>query len=346
MRQRIQRVENRWDSLRLKAKAKLNLFDEVIIYPYRGFGNEQRATLTGRVLERESVIHKKDELNAGVLRNIWRVYKRYESDELPGVKISGTFAGVTSQCTSDDEGYFQLEFDIKKDLSEGWHDVKLEVMSMPFDIPFCPETTGEILIAHNKPGLAIISDVDDTIIKSHATNALNKVITLLRYDAHDRTPFENVEELYRHLVDGGRNPLFFVSGSSYNLYDLLTDFSEHHQIPKAPFLLRDLGLTAEQWLKQDTSPYKLEHIKTIVSRYDKKSFVLIGDSGQLDPEIYAQVQKDYPGRVVAIYIRDLGNPKRQKEIEEMNKELEVKIVLADDSMKVLKHFQKQQFVPL
>src|SRR5690606_29363299 len=137
----------------------------------------------------------------------------------------------------------------------------------------------------------------------HATSTFYSTLTMIRYDSRSRTPFEGVSDLYKTLMNHGENPLFFVSGSSYNLYDLLTSFCEYQDIPKAPFFLSNIGLDLKQWFKKDTVPYKLEYIQWILDIYPLLSFILIGDSGQYDPEIYLQVHNQNPGRIKAIYIR-------------------------------------------
>src|SRR5690606_18070557 len=51
--------------------------------------------------------------------------------------------------------------------------------------------------------------------------------------------------------------------------------------------------------------HKQAAIRRILAEYPALPFILVGDSGQEDPEIYASVVRDHPRRISAIYIRDV-----------------------------------------
>lgn len=333
------KIEDAYDTSKFKLKDKLNLFDPVIIYPYRGFGNEEKALIHGRILEKEHVIHEDQDLRDTLWNNIRKVWKRYESDEIPGVEIEGDLSGIKAKTTSDDEGYFTLHFEGLEsfNLTNGWHEATIRITNMPFKLKYEESTKAQVLIHHQDHGFGIISDVDDTIIKSFAMNTIKKIRILLTQSVHERVAFEGVDLLYRKLHARGQNPLFFISGSSFNLYDILIKFCQYQNIPDAPFLLRDLGLTPAQWLKQDTMPYKKENIEIIMKMYDKLRFVLIGDSGQKDPEIYSDIHKNYPDRIKAIYIRHVLADKRKEELEEMARNIDVPFLVMSHSKDALKH---------
>ncbi|MBT33442.1 MAG: hypothetical protein CMO01_27585 [Thalassobius sp.] len=335
----IHKAENAWDNAKFIVKNKLDLFDPVIIYPYRGYGNNSVAYLHGRILEKETVIHGDEEREESFWLNLHKVWKRFESDEIPGVMVEGNLAGIECQTVSDDEGYFTLKFEglEKLNLQNGWHKVSLLVLEIPYDLEFEGQTEGEILICNEQASYGIISDVDDTIIESFANDTFKRLKALTTKDGTSRTPFEGVSELYQGLTQNYKNPLFFVSGSSYNLYDLLVTFCKHNDIPKAPFLLRDLGLNAKQWIKQGTMPYKLENIERILETYPTMSFILIGDSGQKDPEVYTKILEEYSGRVKAIYIRHVHTEKRKEELLELSQQISVPFLVMENSNDAIEH---------
>lgn len=343
----VRKTEANFDRVKFKVKDKLGLFDPVFIYPYRGFGNGKDAYLHGRVLEKEAIIHSEEFKNADTLwENLRKVWKRYESDEVPGVAVEGKMMGVQATTISDREGYFTLCFEgLPQDqITAGWHDVALRIAHMPFDLDFEEEARGEVLLPSGEADFGIISDVDDTIIESNAMHTWKKFTTMMRKDAHGRVPFDGVDELYESLIQANRNPLIFVSGSSYNLYDMLVAFCEQNGIPKAPFFLRDLGLDARQWIKQDTHSYKTDHIERIFEIYPKLSFILIGDSGQEDPEIYQHIHQQHPGRVKAIYIRHVHHERRQQAIQKMADESDIPFLLISHSQEALDHARKEGYL--
>lgn len=320
-------------------KDKLHLFGDVILYPYIGFGNEDEAFLRGRVLEKEEIIHGDEIVPNTLFYNLKKSWKRYASNEIPGVGVKGILHGVEAHSISDDEGYFDLHFKKldRNKIQNGWHSIPLEITHMPFNLNFEPETSGEVLISKQFNAFGIISDIDDTIIHTNIINKLKMVLNTIRYDSMNRIAFDGVSELYQKLSDNHRNPLIFISGSSYNLYEMLDTFCQINNIPKAPFLLRDLGIGPDQWIKQKSHSFKMENAEIILNTYKKLPFILIGDSGEKDPEIYLQIHKKFPGRIKAIYIRHVHSDKREKELQTIADDLDIPFLLINHSNEILEH---------
>ena len=342
LRDLIIKAERGYDTLKYRAKNRLNLFNNVIMFPYRGFGNEKEAFLRGRVLEKEEIIHGEKKVPNTLYYNLKKTWKRYASDEIPGVGVKGFFNGIEAHSISDDEGYFDLHFKglDAENLENGWYNVELSITHMPFELNFEPKAEGEILISNQKNTFGIISDIDDTIIHTDIINKFRMVLNTIRYDSENRVVFKGVPELYRKLTSDELNPLLFVSGSSYNLYEMLDTFCQLNNIPKAPFILRDLGIGPAQWIKESSHSFKTKNIERIFNVYSNLSFILIGDSGEEDPEIYLHIHREYPGRVKAIYIRHVHSADRKHEIEEMTKNLDIPFLLMEDSHEALEHAER------
>jgi phosphatidate phosphatase APP1 len=171
-------------------------------------------------------------------------------------------------------------------------------------------------------------------------------------NAKTRLPFKGVAGFYRALCRGmsnhpSHNPIFYVSGSPWNLYDLLIDFMQTQQIPLGPLFLRDFGLSMDKFIKRSTKRHKLEQIEHILTLYPDLPFILIGDSGEKDPEIYQQVVQDFPGRILAIYIREISLEGRQAEIDLLIEELgkqDVEMVLVPDTEVAALHAVDRGFI--
>lgn len=338
----IIKSELAYDKLKHGLKNKLNLFGDVILFPYRGFGNEEEAFLRGRVLEKEEIIHGEKVVPNTLFNNLKKSWKRYASNEIPGVGVKGTFHGVEAHSRSDKEGYFDLHFkDLDaNELQNGWHDVQLEVTHMPFNLNYEKVANSEILISKQNNALGVISDVDDTIIHTNILNKLKMILNTIRYDSLDRIAFDGVSELYQQLSDNYRNPIIFISGSSYNLYEMLDTFCQINDIPKAPFLLRDLGIGPDQWIQQKSQPFKMENAEVILNTYKKLPFILIGDSGEKDPEIYQRIHKKYPGRIKAIYIRHVHSDEREKNLLAVADKLDIPFILFENTNEILEHINE------
>lgn len=342
----IKRVGLMFTMAKYRIKMRLNRFNDVIAFPYYGFGNEKEAFLKGRVLEKEEIIHGDIVVPNTLYYNIKKSWKRYTSNEIPGAAVTGTLNGVEATSVTDNEGYFDLHFKHPEGLGlqNGWHDVDLEITRMPLGLSYEPEAAGEVLISNQANPMGIISDVDDTIIHTDIIRKIQMIVNTVIYDSENRVVFDGVPELYRALCGDNKNPLFFVSGSSYNLYEMLIAFCRINRIPRAPFVLRDLGIGEGHWIRESSEHFKTRNIEFILNLYDRLPFILIGDSGEEDPEIYLDIHRKYPGRVLAIYIRQVHSDARKRELDEMTKDLEIPFLLMKDSHQALEHAKSMGWV--
>jgi phosphatidate phosphatase APP1 len=149
-----------------------------------------------------------------------------------------------------------------------------------------------------------------------------------------------VAAFYRALQCGPSgsptNPIFYVSSSPWNLYDMLEDFLDLHGVPEGPLFLKDWSPTT----LRDHDRHKIGVIRTLLATYPDLPFVLIGDSGERDPEIYRQVVREYPGRVRAIYIRDVTTRERDAAVHVIAgelKDLGVDMLLTTDTAEAAEH---------
>ena len=273
--------------------------DAAIILPYLGYGTSEKLALCGRVLQDEGFRPTSDSERRW--RNLVAFVKRLESDEIPGARVRATFGGRSVEAISDREGYFSVEF-AAPGLPAGWHDIQLQLLDLP------AAETGRVLIPPSDAEFGVISDLDDTVIQSDVTRKLRMLVKLALSNAHTRKPFQGVAAFYRAL-HRGRNPFFYVSKSPHNLYAPLVEFLQHQQLPAGPLLLRDYGVRTRK-------DHKARAIENILTTYPALRFILIGDSGEHDPEIYADILSRFPERIRVIYIRSVDrSPARLKAIE-------------------------------
>lgn len=186
----------------------------------------------------------------------------------------------------------------------------LEVVLLDAPVPHEKNirTQAELITPSANAQIAIVSDIDDTILLTGATSLLDMAKTTFFQNAHTRSTFVGVSPLYQALAKGktedAQQPVFYVSSSPWNLHDLLTDFIDINHIPAGNLCLRDYGTDENKILMGTHGEHKLMTIYRFLQIYPKLSFVLLGDSGQEDAIIYRTVAKNFPNRVVAIYIRD------------------------------------------
>ncbi len=149
---------------------------------------------------------------------------------------------------------------------------------------------------------------------------------------------------YRALQGGGKgdndNPVFYVSTGPWNLYDLVEDFLEIQDIPAGPIFLKDWGGLKDLLRGMDHRRHKVKVIRRIMDTHSTLPFVLIGDSGQEDAETYGQIAHEYPGRVLAIYIRDVQNRRRLQAVcavVDRMSSVNIPMLLVDDTVEAAEH---------
>jgi phosphatidate phosphatase APP1 len=337
-------ADDRFDKLKFRLRQRLNKLGPVMILPYRGFGNANEIYLKGRVLKDKGILSAED--NDTVWQNILATYRRFASVEIPNVRVRAHFAGVTQEVVTDKEGYFEVRIKPTEPLpiAQAWHEVELELLDQVHPGQDTVTATGMVVTPTIGSQFGVISDVDDTILQTNATSLRKAAQLTFLNNARTRLPFEGVAAFYRALQSGPDsslfNPVFYVSSSSWNLYDLLVDFCIVQGIPKGPLMLRDLGIDVGQFIKSSHHNHKFDQIKLIMDTCENLPFVLVGDSGQHDPEIYLEVIKTFPKRIKAVYIRDVSQDIRDASVQAIiskAKELGVDMLLVPHTVAAARH---------
>jgi phosphatidate phosphatase APP1 len=280
------------------------------IVPYRGYGNDARVMVMGRAL-RDPGLREVGE-NDTLLQNLIESYKRIETDELPGARIRVTYQALAQEIVADRDGFFRATIELGTPPAPDtgyWHEVKLELVD---PVPASGElvtAAAQTLVPPKTADFIVISDLDDTVIQTGATDVVRMVRATLFGNARTRIPFAGVAAFYAALQQGGGtatsfNPIFYVSSSPWNLYDVIEQFLALQRIPMGPTLLRDWGMSLDR-IPLKHSAHKLTAIRQIMDMYPEQRVILIGDSGQEDPEIYREIVREYPQRVLCCYIRNV-----------------------------------------
>lgn len=314
------------------------------VVPYRSYGTNQSLIVRGRVLTNRPLRPSETD---SAWRNAAHMLQRWASREVPEAEVRARWEGREFRTITDEEGYFRLEIptDGKLPRDREWHDVIVDLPAFPGSEP----AIAKVLVPLEEAQFGVISDIDDTITFSSATNYLRMAKIVFLGTAYSRLPFKGVAAFYRGLEKGTApapvNPFFYVSSSPWNLYDVLRDLFEYRSIPAGPLLLQDYGIDSLKFIHESHQEHKLRSIRDIFDRYPHLKFLLIGDSGQVDPEIYREVVRLYPDRVLAVYIRDVSHPpERDAAVRKLAAEIEpanCHLILAEETEAVaedaLKH---------
>lgn len=346
-------VETRFDDLRYGLKKRLKYDQPLQVVPYNGYGNENSLLLKGRVLEKKGTL---DETNKESLwKNLTAAYQRFDSNEVPDLKLIAHFQGQAFKVTTDEEGYFTISVPTPDNLDKTqlWHEISIEVPPQPMLSATTAPVKAQVLLPPPDCDFGIISDIDDTIMVTNATSLLAMAQLTFTQSPATRLPFEGVAGFYQALTQGNNSskaprPIFYVSSSPWNLYDFLIEFMQLNDIPTGPLMLRDFGMNAEQVFQSSHHKHKLAQINNVMSTYPELPFILIGDSGQYDPEIYAEIVTTRPKQVKAIYIRDVSqSAQRTDAIRQMAGDMHmhnVEMLLVSDTKAAMAHALVQGYI--
>ena len=291
---------------RVRRKLAKGRLSPVEIVAHRGYGTAKWLRLQARVLEARGVTP--GTVTDPWWRNVEAAYRRFVALEIPAALVRARLDDQTTDASTGIEGYVQIEMDNTSPEAHGWREIELELLGPLAQGQSACRTTGHVLVPDPRSDVGVISDIDDTIIHTGLTETAGMLRTTLLHNASTRLPFPGAAAFYRALhdgVDGVGHPIFYVSGSPWNLYDMIEHFLTIQDIPPGPLFLKDWGIDEHKFIREDTLAYKLARIDMLMETYPELDFVLIGDSGQEDPEIYAQAIEHWPQRVRAVYIRDV-----------------------------------------
>lgn len=308
------------------------------IQPYRGYGTRKEVFLMGRVFRQKGAVST---ARRGIpLRNIMEIGRRLLRRRVAGAVLEARFGGAAQRVSTDRDGYFRVHLRSPQfPPGDGfWHHMELELTCPPDGNV---RTSGELFVPPESARYVVISDIDDTVIYTGVANKAMMLWRMFLQEAKSRIAFPGVASFYRALHRGASgaelNPLLYVSRGPWSLYEVLDAFFNMHAIPNGPVLfLRDWGLSLSHPFPRRGKDHKLTLIRDMLSLYSRLPFVLIGDSGQRDPEVYARIVRERPGRVRAIYIRNVSRePERRRAIESLAEEVAAagsSLLLAADSL--------------
>ena len=313
-----------------------------MIQPYRGYANEERIYLRGRVLENEGIIAEEAQSR---WHNLKDSFHRMESDEVANATIQVTVAGNEFTVKSGPEGYFTIDEPWQappKSINNRWLNAKVELIEAP-NRSDTYETTAEIYFPSKNADYGLITDMDDTVLQTYVTSRLKWKMVYATFfkNAFHRLPMEGIVELFQAFEKGGnglrQNPVFYLSNSPTNIYDLLEDFLNLNQLPKGPVLLRDYGWHLLR-KKPDELNHKIKTMRHILNMYPKLPFILLGDTASEDADYYIQIAKEFPNRIKAIYIRYTRDTKNARRVAKIiGEETDVTVALIKQTTEIWEH---------
>ncbi len=296
------------------------------IQPFFGHRSPDRLVLSARALHaRPPGFRPGSRLRA--VRTLVEQFVSHEAADVP-VRLelrNATRTPVEYHGATDAEGYVHFDVPLEPawDLPEhpAWEPARLY-----WDNAHGPQSvTAQVLAPGHASKLAVISDIDDTIIETGITGGLSSVLRnwkrLVAELPHERVPVPGADAFYDQLgggaPDGGdtrpapvmpatRRPFFYVSSSPWNLFSYLVAYQRLQGLPLGPVKLRDWGLNRQTLGSSSHGAHKQQAIDDILAMYPQLRFALIGDDTQGDLPAFARAVRHNPGRIAAVFLRTVS----------------------------------------
>jgi phosphatidate phosphatase APP1 len=260
------------------------------ISAYTGYGAPGWVRVMARVLlTRDSPPRRKPEKVRG-----WRSFSTLPASDVPVTVEVGD--AVHEACTNRG-GY--IDCVVAGNLAPGWRSVRLRSeQAKAVDAP--------VLIVDPEVRFGVISDIDDTVMVTALPRPLLAAWNTFVLDEHARTAVPGMAVLYERLATANPGaPIVYLSTGAWNVAPAFARFLSRHLYPAGPVLLTDWGPTPDRWFRSGRA-HKRDTLARLAREFPNIRWLLIGDDGQHDQEIYAEFASAHPDNVAAVAIRRLS----------------------------------------
>ena len=291
------RAEAAVDRVVARRRDRRGRASDAVLVPHAGYEHPNGIECYGRVQERGSAWVPK--ASDGRLANLRGVGSLFATYEIAGADVGIEGPGGEERVLTDAEGYLRATLPAPERAAHtAWTSLPTDMNAPDGDAASLP-----ILRVGASARFAIVSDVDDTVMETGAENLARNLWTTFTGNALTRRVYSRVPPLYRALhrqEDGTANPLFYLSSSPWNLYGLIHDVFDRTGVPWGPIFLRDYGIDENKFITSTHGEHKLGNARRLMAQLDGLPFILIGDLGQADAEIYATLVREHPTQVAGV----------------------------------------------
>jgi phosphatidate phosphatase APP1 len=261
-----------------------------VITAYTGYGAPGWARVMGRVvLTREAAARRRPEKVRG-----WR---SFTTSPVNNALVTICVGDQVHETRTDRSGYVDCR--VEGDLVPGWATVTLSTDG-------AASVEAPVRVVDPAMKFGVISDIDDTVMVTALPRPLLAAWNTFVLDEHARAAVPGMAVLYERLVTANPGaPVFYLSTGAWNVAPALTRFLSRHLYPAGPLLLTDWGPTPDRWFRSGQE-HKRNTLMRLAAEFPDIKWLLIGDDGQHDQEIYSAFATARPENVAAVAIRRLS----------------------------------------
>lgn len=271
-----------------------------VVEPYTGYGSTSWVRVLARVQivpppGRHLRLLPRRRESERVVRG-WRSFTRISVGSVPATVI---IDGVRHPVRADRGGV--IDVNLPANLEPGWREITFE----SFDGRL---TQAPVFIVADEQRTGLVSDIDDTVMATALPRPLLAAWNTFVLDEHARTPTPGMNVCYDRLLRSlgyETAPALYLSTGPWNVAPALARFLGRNLYPAGPLLLTDWGPTPERVFRSGFD-HKVANLERLAAEFPDIRWVLVGDDGQHDEEIYGRFAAAHPENVLAIAIRQLS----------------------------------------
>lgn len=280
----VQRFRERWGRRR-------GLVPTIV--PFTGYGGSGWVRVLGRVVLRRPPTA--GDASADRLTSI-RGWRSFTSVHVANAKVVVTVGRTKRSITSDRGGVLDARIDVT--LPPGWHDIRLSIEG--YDA-----VDAQVFVVADDVDFGLVSDIDDTVMVTALPRPFLAAWNTFVLDEHARTPVAGMAVLYERLVRAHPGvPVIYLSTGAWNVVPTLSRFLSRNLYPRGTLLLTDWGPTHDRWFRSGPE-HKRRNLQRLAAEFPRVRWLLVGDDGQHDPQLYGEFAEAHPGNVAAVAIRQL-----------------------------------------
>ena len=258
---------------------------------FTGYGSSTQVRVLARVLLAPPGT------TTGDLR-LGRGWRRFFTATARDVPVRVTLGGRSHVVPSGRGGY--IDTVLPASLAAGWAEAELKVEGSS------TEPTRAALRIFDEHGLGVVSDIDDTVIVTALPRPLLAAWnTFFRHETR-RRPVPGMATLFSEVRrHHGDVPVVYISTGPWNVAPVLELFLRRHGFPPGPLLMTDWGPTQDGWFRSGRD-HKRRELRRLLQAFPGREWLLLGDDGQHDPQIYGEIAAASPDQIRAVAIRQLS----------------------------------------
>lgn len=287
-------VQHRFEEMRRNVAIRRG--NQPTVLSFTGYGTTSWIRVLSRVVMAPDEAFENGRRLAKVVEDGVRGWRNFVSPSVPYAEVEVHVGEQTFTVRADRGGVVDARVEVA--MEPGWQTIQLAAADGEV-------STSDIFIVRDDVTTGLVSDIDDTVVVTALPRPLLAAWNSFVLDEHARTPTPGMAVLlHRVLESSPGSPVIYLSTGAWNVAQTLSRFLSRNLYPFGPLLLTAWGPTEDRWFRSGME-HKVTQLERLAQDFPHMKWLLVGDDGQHDPEIYADFARRHPDKVRAIVIRQL-----------------------------------------